>query len=343
LGCVVSESVLRKLDYDKEGVSYLFLRKKIGNFFHSFPIPIRAVVPKMPNDIDIFLGKSAYNLIEKDLNHQKIAADTLLSNLLIFIPNSSTVNHNYIKFTGDVGKYFSTQTEGELFVWPNPNDNYNEVLDILKSFESEGIFHFKKYFNIVNLDEDIDHTSKENYAVQFVDGKMDKVEVLADFLKYNYGLKVDMNTIEEKNNFDLFNKVAMLLSFALIVFSVFSMVLFITNLIVSHISKNRKNLGTLKAFGMSNNDVIYVYSSISVLIILIAFFVSFLISEAVGNLIVESVAGIFNIKNPQELSYENYSFAKLLLFFVITPLIFVVLKLFSSLHDSTPGDLIYER
>ena len=152
-----------------------------------------------------------------------------------------------------------------------------------------------------------------------------------------------MNTIEEKNNFDLFNKVANLLSFSLIIFSVFSMVLFITNLIVSHISKNRKNLGTLKAFGMSNNNVIYVYSSISVIIILIAFLVSFLISSAVGNLIVESVAGNFNIKNPQELSYETYSFAELLLFFVITPLIFVVLKLLSSLHGSTPGDLIYER
>lgn len=343
LGCVISESVLKKLDYDSEGVSYLFLRKKIGVTFQSFPIPIRAIVPKMPNDIDIFLGNSAYNLIEKDLYNQKIAADTLLSNLIIFIPKHSTFSHNYLKFTGDVEKYSSNLTDGELFVWPNPNDNYNEVLAILKSLESEGIFYFKKYFNIDNLDAVIDDISKENYAVQFVGGKMDKVEDLADFLKYNYGLKVDMNTIEEKNNFDLFNKVAQLLSFALIIFSVFSMVLFITNLIVTHISKNRKNLGTLKAFGMSNNDVIYVYSSISVLIILLAFFVSFLISEAVGNLIVEFVAGIFNIKNPQDLTYERYSFAILLLFFVITPLIFVVLKLFSSLHGNTPGDLIYER
>jgi ABC-type antimicrobial peptide transport system permease subunit len=343
LGCVISESVRKKLDIDREEVSYLFLRKKIGDTFQSFPIPIRAIVPKMPNDIDIFLGRSAYNLIEKDLYNQKISADTLLSNLLIFIPNHSKVTHNYLKFPGDVEKYCSNLSDGELFVWPNPNDNYNEVLDKLQSFESQGIFHFKKYFHIDNLDAVIDNISKENYAVQFVDGKMDKVEELADFLKYNYGLKVDMNTIEEKNNFDLFNKVAQLLSFALIIFSVFSMVLFITNLIVSHISKNRKNLGTLKAFGMSNNDVIYVYSSISVLIILIAFFVSFLISSAVGNLIVESVAGIFNIKNPQDLSYERYSFVKLLLFFVITPLIFVVLKLFTSLHGSTPGDLIYER
>jgi len=348
LGCVVSESVLRKLDYDKDSVSYLFMRTKIGDSLHSFPIPIRAIVPKMPNEIDIFLGKSVYNLIDKARKHQEIAADTSVSNLLIFIPNHSTVNHNYKKCTGGVGRYFSDQIDGELFE-PNPDDIYNEVLESLKTFESKGIFHFKKYFSIVSLDDDIDNISLENFAVQFKSETMEEVVDLSmvgefnDFLKKNYGLKVSMNTIEEKNNFDLFNKVANLLSFALIIFSVFSMVLFITNLIVSHISKNRKNLGTLKAFGMSNNNVIYVYSSISAIIILIAFLVSFLISSAVGNVIVEYVATIFNMKNPSELSYETYCFAELLLFFVITPLIFVVLKLFTSLHGSTPGDLIYER
>lgn len=343
LGCIVSESVLAELNYDDEEVSYLSMRTKMSDSLHSFPIPIRAIVPSMPNDIDIFLGKSAYNLINEDLKHQQIAEDTLLSNLLIFIPKITTVDHNYKIFTGDVGKYLSTQVAGELFEWPKLDDNYYEVLESLKTFESQGIFHFKKYFTIVDLDSSIGDTSKENYAVQFKEGEMDKVDEFAKFLEKNFGLEVDMNTIEEKNNFDLFNKVANLLSFSLIIFSVFSMVLFITNLIVSHISKNRKNLGTLKAFGMSNNNVIYVYSSISVIIILIAFLVSFLISSAVGNLIVESVAGNFNIKNPQELSYETYSFAELLLFFVITPLIFVVLKLLSSLHGSTPGDLIYER
>ena len=345
LGCIVSKECLEKLGYKTESVSFLSLCGKIGDTKHEFPIPVRAIAAKMPNKIDILLGKAAYNLINNELKFQEIAKDTTAANILIFLPKKTTVNNNLIKMTNEVRTYFDPHIQGELFKWSPKSSitNYNEILNSLNQDTTEGMFYFKKHCSVVNLDDDIDHITKENYAIKFDPTNMDMVEDFSVFLKQNWPLEVDKRVIEEKKNFDLFNKVAKLLSFALIVFSVFSMVLFITNLFLSHISKNRKNLGTLKAFGMSNNDVISVYSSISIMIVLFAFLAGYLISHTIGGVIVEYVASSFEISNPKDLSYDNYSFAQLFVFFVITPLIFVILKLFSSLHGTTPGDLIYER
>ena len=156
-------------------------------------------------------------------------------------------------------------------------------------------------------------------------------------------LEIDMRIIESKKNFDLFKKLADLLSFALIAFSILSLVLYITNLIVSHISKNKKNLGTLKAFGLSNNNIILIYSSISIVLIAISFVLSMIISELAGNTLIKLIANCFKIGDASSLSYVSYPIHWLAAFFIVLPAIAIYLKLWWQLRKSTPGDLIYGR
>ena len=58
-------------------------------------------------------------------------------------------------------------------------------------------------------------------------------------------------------------KLINLLAYALIIFSILSIIFFITNLILSHINSNKKNIGTLKAFGLDNFSIIVTYSFIT--------------------------------------------------------------------------------
>ena len=126
---------------------------------------------------------------------------------------------------------------------PNKKNCY-EVLD----------FYSQSTVNMYDL-------QPESYVFQFQKDKLKNIEKLNAFLKEETmddgkRLEIDMRIIETKKNFELFNKLANLLSMALITFSILSLVLYITNLIISHISKNKKSLGTLKAFGLSNNSII---------------------------------------------------------------------------------------
>ena len=188
----------------------------------------------------------------------------------------------------------------------------------------------------------------EHFVFQFQKDRLTSIQQFNSFLKTETlhdkkTLSIDMSVIESKKNFDLFNKLATLLSMALIFFSIFSIVLYITNLIVSHISKNKMNLGTLKAFGLSNNSIILIYSSISIALITSAFIFSYFISALVGNFSINLIARWFEIGDSSTLNYISDSIYSLILFFIIIPSLCIYYKLWITLRDSTPGDLIYER
>ena len=109
----------------------------------------------------------------------------------------------------------------------------------------------------------------------------------------------------------------------LIFYSIFSIIVYIINLIVSHISKSQKSLGTLKAFGLSNNSIIFVYSFISVFMIVISFTLSFIVSEIAGAILVNHADKFIKIKGLNEIPYINISLWYLVFAYVVLPSIFI--------------------
>lgn len=334
MGCIVSRKFLKELKYDEQSLSYLFLRRNISGEYQSFPIPVHAIVDELPDGVGVICGNAAFNIIQNDIALYKECDN---EDNFIFIPDVLNTILPTVDVSETYAKYMSKTVNGKLFRVPHDQSKKYYAL------QNKGVVVFNDYLGLVNLTGVPEDWNKEQLPVSFNPSKMDSIEVFSHFLEKQFGLEVDLTVIEDKKNFNLFNKVSKLLSFSLIFFSIFSMVLFITNLIVNHISKNRKNLGTLKAFGMSNQSIVLVYSSISLALILIAFVVGLLVSTFVGNVTVSMFAEIFGMTSNSELSFINYTPLTLIIYFVVIPFILLVVKLFGSLHGNTPGDLIYER
>ena len=118
------------------------------------------------------------------------------------------------------------------------------------------------------------------------------------------------------------------------------MVVFIRNYVISHLNKNKKSLGTLKAFGLDNSKIIILYSLISSLIIVISFIMSFVLASLLGPFIFEVVLDILNIDS---FAYRSYNIYLMIIIMFCLPIIWIVVEIFRYLSGKTPGDLIYER
>ena len=190
-------------------------------------------------------------------------------------------------------------------------------------------------FNIAN--------KKRDYlTVSF--NSLDSIKPFQAYMLEKFKLTIDMNTIESKENFKFFDKLATMLSLSLILFSIISISFFVTNIIISHIEKNKKNLGTLKAFGLSNRIIIPMYSLISGVIILFAFMFGYIMITIIGQPLLSLLYKVTGLNtSDNSVNFQLYSFIILLSIFTILPVLFVYFKLKSNLKNSTPGDLIYER
>ena len=113
--------------------------------------------------------------------------------------------------------------------------------------------------------------------------------------------------------------------------------------ILSHISRNKKSLGTLKAFGLSNNNIIFIYSTISISMISISFLFGYFISNYAGTFLIRILGDKFGIIDVNYLNYVSYHMYQLAILFIVLPSIAICMKLWYQLRKSTPGDLIYER
>jgi ABC-type antimicrobial peptide transport system permease subunit len=124
----------------------------------------------------------------------------------------------------------------------------------------------------------------------------------------------------------------------------YCIVLFTSNKISNHIQKNKKNLGTLKSFGMSNNEIIGVYFSISAILISISGLLAIAISWVLNCFLTEWLMGLIRITEANErlteIKFVPLSYCLLFLFITFT---FVYINLFNALRGKTPGDLIYNR
>ena len=350
-GCVVSLDYLtneNKLNFEDKNSSFLNLRKPVNGEHIHFSVPIQGFVKSFPDDIDVLLGEKLFKALEDpdfwtSLEYQDSNRNSYLQ---YYVVNDTTLENYLVKNDFKEIEYDDIIHEGGR-MFKLDNLTLNQRTQIINNLPEINDSYYVLDFNLVNSPREVD-IDKELFVFEFYKDKLDRISDFNDFLKDKTlddgkTLEIDMRIIESKKNFDLFNKLANLLSLALIFFSIFSIVLYITNLIVSHISKNKKNLGTLKAFGLSNNNIILIYSAISITLISISFVISFLVSELIGNMLVGLIAQYFNIGDASSLNYISYPVHVLAAFFIVLPSVAIYFKLWWNLRGNTPGDLIYGR
>ena len=149
-----------------------------------------------------------------------------------------------------------------------------------------------------------------------------------------------MSQINAKENFNSVSIMANILSWAIIAFSIICIILFIVNLLQSYFQKVKKNLGTFKAFGISNKELIGIYMLIMMGTILASILVSIALIWSVQSVL--PLAGLMKDGAFNYLSLWN-SKTYYSIFVILAGSAVTVLLVMKRLLSATPGDLIYDR
>ncbi len=159
----------------------------------------------------------------------------------------------------------------------------------------------------------------------------------------NGGLEIDLTDVENKENLGIFSKFARLLSFAVVVLALILIINYTGAILRMHISQNKRNLGTLMAFGYENQTITRLYLVITSVLLGAAFVISYLLVWPIGYLGLELfllASGLDNVAS--EVAFSHIPIYYSVLLFVLVPLAIVSYRIRKQL-TATPGDLVYDR
>ena len=149
-----------------------------------------------------------------------------------------------------------------------------------------------------------------------------------------------MSQINAKENFNAVSTMGNILSWVIIVFAIVCIILFIINLLQSYFQKVKRNLGTFKAFGISNKALISVYVLILAAIIVAAIFMSLSVTW-----FIQGTMHLCGILKDGVFDYLSLWSMKTVcsVVVIIVASVYTVFAVMRGLLKDTPGDLIYDR
>lgn len=336
-GCIVTKKYLEKLGYDNLDVEFINYVNFKSNNRDLLPIPISGVVTQLPDYTDILISNKFYKSIN---GHNCLDIDNYnhKTYLQFYLPEVDEIPIKLIEMGYSMHTKNVLLFNNGIIVNKYGIENYNlERREVLKQFPK--LIQFYDYHQIAC--DYLIKSDPEYFSFSF--NNLDSIKPFKEYLDLIYKLKIDMSTIEAKENFNFFNKLSYLLSISLIFFSVFSIYIFTTNLVNNHIDKTKRNLGTLKAFGLSNNSVILIYTLISSLLVISAFTFAYLLSYLFGSIVLDYLIKFSNISIDNVIVYKNINIIYLIISFIVIPILSISIRIWSKLKNATPGDLIYER
>lgn len=337
-GVILSEKAIQNLGYSPSNPE-LFPRSIEWFNYHgvSAPaeLPLLAVVKSLPLDIDIAIRDHTWGYLyaSPDGNYRRFESSAW------FVPASKLQLITSLELPASAnipaGTIFSASSFGA------------------------GISQIKAHGENISLlsvtDSSFANQLQPEYVL-FSMGDLSKVRAFADTLKNNksqFGciprqsssntLEIDLTDIEAKENLSIFNGFALLLSAALVLISLILIVNYTGAVLRLHINKNKRNLGTLTAFGYPNRTIISLYLRITATILGGSFLISYLLVWPLGYIGFKAFLGVFGLSNAlSDVSFAHIPIYYSLPLFVLLPLAVVAWRIQGQLK-ATPGDLVYDR
>lgn len=316
-------AVVRRLPSNVDFVAPQFLRQQLDND-NTYPFNLSAN-PDYAYSLHYFVPETVdYDVFKESLREagkQEMSVNPFLDEFSFYKPElASYQGGDYISLTGTVDRLIPKEVSAV--------DNR-----IMKEWGSSGVKRLFDYnFSSYHIHE------KAYLSVYF--NTLTYVREFETFVNDGYHIKVDMSQVNAKENFNAVSVMAGILSWAIIVFAITCIILFIVNLLQSYFQKVQRNIGTFKAFGVSNRRLTVVYVLIvgAVILgaILIALAVTFLLQ---GGLAAAGILkdGVYN--------YLSLWSLKTLLSIIIILVVSIATAyiVMERLLRQTPGDLIYDR
>ncbi len=367
IGLIITRSALHKLGYDtppayldlcyySEGADSLGVAL-YENQFARVPIPVLGVVKRLPSNVDIIATKYFYEQESNDNDYPfNLSCNApYFESIRYFVPEGvdKSAFVASLEMAGAEGS--SVPVEVDEYSFYNPavvpfvpgsfisligQDNAPllplETSEINRQMEEkwgeQGVVRIYDYnFSDYQISE------KSYLSVYF--NKLNKIREFETFVS-NYNVKIDMSQINSKENYNSVSIMANVLSWGLIVFAVISIILFIVDLLKSYFQRIKKNIGTFKAFGVSNKRLTGIYMLIVGATILIAIAISLVITFSIQ----EGLA-LMDIMKEGTYSYFELCTPKTaaVVLVIATSSIGTVYFVIQALLRQTPGDLIYDR
>ena len=366
IGVIITEEIMRKLGYDEAPsfIDYMSFSpgadaygfELLDDEFARLPVPVLAVVKRLPGNVDLISSTFFYQQACNDNSYPfNMCKSDYASNLSYFIPASLQLD-DFKEVLAKVGsKYTSASLEIDeysfyapeivpfrdgAFVVVNCYDDYLDYgqlcglsNDLLEELSDKGVNRVFAYeFSDYPL------TQKAFVSVHFED--LDMIREFESYVRDSFKVKIEMSQINAKENFNAVSTMGNILSWVIIVFAIVCIILFIVNLLQSYFQKVKRNLGTFKAFGISNKALISVY----VLIMAVIIFAAILMSVS-ATWFVEGLLHVCGVLKDGVFDYLALWSMKTVcsIIIIIVASVYTVYLVMHKLLKSTPGDLIYDR
>jgi len=230
-------------------------------------------------------------------------------------------------------------------------DNFFEEKVVINNFQHSWLslslsnFYSQESFHQFLISEDIlpittyqcnahkPCSTNDPYYLTFNFTRLDEVSQLHKYLNREHSFEIPLHDIESKENFNKVANLAYSTSAIIIIISMCSVFLLLYHILESHIAKISQSIGTLKAFGLPNQQIIKSYTVICGKLFLLASFIALMalvVCQYISNLYIP----LISLKSMTILLSWIFSF--------ISIFIFCKVILNKMLHK-TPGDLIYKR
>ena len=371
LGVIMTLDAVQRLGYSRNDIpSFVDCRIpanqadtlgfKVDNGYLRAPIPLLAVVRRLPMNKDILASKYLFVQYEDSTYPEpfNLSKEQHARNLYFFVPEEvegfdqgalQCIPDSLRGATAAVmptedriaerlqswkkGSFKTVYTDGRP-----PLATLNGVAQkILEQYGPKGVVRVYDY------DESRKEFDKElgidnGLSIHFT--KLDSIRAFERYMKTTYQLQIEMTQVNAKENFNAVSIMATILSAAMIVFSIVCIIIFLTNMLQSYFQKVRRNLGTFRAFGMSNSELIRVYVVILISIIAAALTVALAVTW-----FAECALQLLGVMKDGTYSWLILWNSKTLwaIVIIIGATILTVLYVMRRLLRQTPGNLIYDR
>lgn len=321
--------------------------------FADVPVPVLAVVNRLPSNMDIIGTKYFY--FQDNGQALNMYEPSYFSSFIYFIPDGTdadkalsslekiVASHTDMSYYAEndrelpsmqgfrSGRFISLTFDYEDEVDFSENREIND--EFMKEFSQKGAVRVFNYISSDFNDDDDDYIS-----VHFAD--LSKINDFQEYVKVRFKIDIEMSQINAKENFNAVSVMANILSWTMIAFAIVCIILFIVNLLQSYFQKVKRNLGTFKAFGISNLELTAIY-----VLIMVATILSAMLISLASVWLIQGALHLLGIVREGGFGYLALWNLKTVLsaLIIIVSSVFTVWYVMKSLLKATPGDLIYDR
>ncbi len=375
LGIIVNQDFFRKFGYSENDLFIEMIYSTDDDLERIVPVPIRGIVRDLPGDNDFlatnYFKYERYNSVASPQPFNPIGTEQLV---IFFAVDEETAfdlcdsidhyfqsNKNIERKFGSVfisdPQFYDQAFKNGFFIpvsfrYPPQIGEIDSIYnEISKSapFSGYGTTQFYKthFDNRSKVDLIHDRLSINLKTI-------DKVFELKNYFQANFDINLDVARVELLKNFYMVKKITITLSWTIIFFTTFSVNIFIFFYLYINLYKQRVHLGSLKAFGLTQNQLQSFYIDKMMTFLLKITIISIFFAILAGYLGVvkfcwslftkiQSDSLYFNLIDFQRLwDAKNLSLPLFLLFLFFGG--YVSIKLASSrILKHSPGDLIKDR